>query len=244
VDQRPAEDRCRLSLVGGGHEWFGPNWDGAEITGRARVTVWHTGAYADFLEWTFPTARGRMTRTALLLRGRDLALLAEQVEGPGEAAFSLALGRGVRTKEVEGSRAIQLQPTKGPAARVVPLGLTMTRGATGRGSCEVVAEDLRLQSVVEGRRAWLPLLVSWGVERHRKPVHWRPLTVTEKSKVCRDDVAVAWRVWWSQADSLVVYRSLSRHASRCFLGHQTKNGTRFFVAEFDSDGDMRPLLTV
>lgn len=244
VDQRLAAGPCQIALVGGGQEWFRDVWKGAEATGKARVTAWRTGAFADFLEWTFPTALGRVTRTALLLRGRDLAFLGEQVNQRGEAGLRISLGVGVRTRSIEGSRALQLVPGKGPLARVVPLALGMAPGLGASGVFQESNGVMSYRMAVAGRRAWLPLLVSWGVERARKPLRWQALTVTEKSQICPPDRAVAWRVWWSQTDCLVVYRSLGQPAARAFLGHQTKPSTRFLVAEFDEDGDFRPLLTV
>ncbi len=242
VDHRATDLPCGLTLVGGGRAWMGPHWLGADTTARPRLTAWKTGPYADFLEWTYPSERGRTTRTALLLRGRDLALIGELVEGPGESVQAFGLGPGVVTKALEGSTVVLLKAAKSGTARVVPLALPMTPSASG--SCEVVNGRLTIRFLHSGKRGWSPLLVSWGTERARKPVRWRALTVTRKSKVCPADVAVAWRVWWSQDDSIVIYRSLAKHESSVFLGHQTKVGTRFFVAEFDEDGDMRPLLTV
>jgi hypothetical protein len=40
----------------------------------------------------------------------------------------------------------------------------------------------------------------------------------------------------------VIYRSLGPHARRAFLGHQT--AAQFLIADFDEDGNLKPILTV
>ncbi len=91
----------------------------------------------------------------------------------------------------------------------------------------------------EGRRRWLPVLICWG----KAPTTLAALDRRQRSKACRDDVAVAVRVAWGPRDEgLVVYRSLATPALRSFLGHQT--GARFLVGAFTRSGDVRPILKV
>ena len=47
---------------------------------------------------------------------------------------------------------------------------------------------------------------------------------------------------WGRDETYVVYRSLGPPARRAFLGHQT--AARFLIGEFDTDGDLKPILTV
>ena len=51
---------------------------------RARPTLWVSQSSADVVEWSFRVGRARVVRTAVLLRGRRLALLGEQWDGPGD----------------------------------------------------------------------------------------------------------------------------------------------------------------
>ncbi|MFO0960256.1 MAG: hypothetical protein U0800_22920 [Isosphaeraceae bacterium] len=243
IDHRRPEG-CRFSVIGRGQAWLGPGWEGSQSEvgsgPRPRPRGWQTGAYADFYEWSFASPGGRKERTAVLLRGRGMALIAEQAGA--EAAFRVGIPPGVKARPVEGSRGLILSPSRGGSARLWPIGLSaMPSAGEGFG---IDGGSISYTKRFEGRRGWLPMLISWDADRNRRPAHWRPLTVTEDRKVCRDDRAVAWRVSWGREETLVVYRSLGRPASRCFLGHQTKGGTRFLMAEFDDDGDFRPLLTV
>ena len=89
VDHRDSRSPCRLELVGGGPDWLGPEWgDGRERTGRTgvaapAVAVAHRSA-ADLIEWSYRGDGVRITRSALLLRGRRLA----HVLDPGRARGS------------------------------------------------------------------------------------------------------------------------------------------------------------
>src|SRR5262249_22687908 len=86
IDQRDRAQGCGLELFGAGKPWLGPRWETTLTAGSARPTFWTTGPYADLAEWSFRDGDTRVTRTALLLRGRRLALLAEMREGPGTEA--------------------------------------------------------------------------------------------------------------------------------------------------------------
>ena len=189
-----------------------------------------------------------MTRTALLLRGRRIALLADQVEtsaghaGLG-AAWRVALPAGVEATPLAGSPGWVLAPRRGsPSARVVPLGLSPLAGATERGTLTLEGRDLMLRQPCPGRRCWLPLLASWDPLRNRQTIRWRVLTVAEKSRICPPETAFAARISWGRDETLLIYRSLARPASRCVLGHQTS--ARFLVALFGRDGNVVPIVKV
>ena len=244
VDGRERGRECRLELIGGGRRLLGPSWttslEGAG--GPLRPNFWTTGAHADLAEWVVRVGDHRVTRTALLLRGRALALLSDQVDGPGpEAGFRVALAPGVTARPVAGSRALALAALRGGTARVLPLALPARPYPTERGSLAVEGGEIVLRQRAAGRRCWLPLLVSWRPERNRKAARWRALTVSERSKVCPPDVAFAVRVAWGD-EALVFYWSLVRTAARAFLGHQTS--AQFLVGTFSRTGDVRQLLRI
>ncbi|HWE40180.1 MAG TPA: hypothetical protein VG406_26750 [Isosphaeraceae bacterium] len=245
IDHRePAS--CLVELAGLGQPWLGPSWSlGPELDpkGPPRPALWRTDSRADLAEWSFRTPIGRVTRTAVLLRGRRLALLADQVDGNlDEPTARLALAAGVAAVPALDNRALILSAGRGRSARVYPLGLPWPGSTTDRGRIGVEGGELVLRQKAQGRRCWLPWLVSWGADRNRRTTRWRTLTVAERSKACPPDVAFAARIAWGDGESLVVYRSLARPALRSFLGHQT--GARFLVGLFTWAGDVHPLLTV
>ena len=94
-----------------------------------------------------------------------------------------------------------------------------------------------------GRRLWLPLLVSWDAKRHRRDVHWRSLSVSEKSRNIAADRAIAATRQLGKSETYVIYRSLAKSGpSRFFSGHQTT--ARFLVGRFNRDGVVEPILSV
>jgi hypothetical protein len=246
IDQRDPAGPCALELAGGGHRWLGPSWTsdrGEDPRSAPRLLAWSSGAMADAVEWSFRTATARIVRTAVLLRGRQLALLAEQVEGGGASAtLRLAAGPRVGPRVLADLRALALEAGRGRSARVLPLGLPALPDPTGRGSLATADGQCVLHQRQEGRRCWLPLLISWRGGRNRRPTVWQALTVSERSRICPPDVAVGVRVAWGTGEGLLIYRSLARPALRAVLGHQT--GARLLIGALGRTGDVEPILTL
>ena len=249
IDQRHPGGPTRLELAGGGRPWLGPSWSAGADAGRggrdglARPTHWRTSPMADLAEWSFGTPTGRVVRTALLLRGRSLALLADQAGGDGPPpAMRVGLAAGVGATPAGDGRSLVLNAGRGPSARVLPIGIPQASSPADRGSLTVDGGSIVLGQPAVGRRCWLPLLVSWLPERDRRPTRWLTLTVSEKSRACPPGVAFAARVAWGAGDGLVIYRSLARPALRAFLGHQTR--ARFLVGLFTRGGDVQPLVKI
>ena len=89
---------------------------GTEVTSEPRPVLWKTDSNADVAEWQYRTSAGRRTRTAVFLRGRQMALLAELAEGPvSEHGARFNLAPGVKAGAVPGRRAFRL--TAGPGAQ-------------------------------------------------------------------------------------------------------------------------------
>jgi hypothetical protein len=125
----------------------------------------------------------------------------------------------------------------------VPFALPEESFPTAQGSFGTDNGALVLTQRNEARRIWLPVLVGWDAARNRLPVHWRRLTVSENSKVCKPGTAVAYRLWWgTQRESLLIYRSLGPPALRAFLGHQTRS--RVVIGRFDPEGNVEPFLKI
>ena len=251
VDHRGAGAQTRLELFGGGRCWLGPTWDDVGSAGlgvKARPTLWISQGSADVAEWTFRIGQARVVRTAVLLRGRRLALLAEQWDGPGDpGSMRLGLAAGVEAAPVPGNPGggLVLTHRKSRAsARVLPIGLPSAANPLSTVGLEAMGNQIVLkQSAAAGeKRVWRALLVSWDAPRNRRPVRWRTLTVSESSQACRRDTAFGARIAWGRDESLLIYRSLSAPALRAVLGHQTR--ARFLIGLFTREGEVEPLLTV
>ncbi len=252
VDHRRREPQTRFELMGSGSSWLGPDWRLARTVAASscpRPGSWISSSAADLLEWSYRSAGLRLTRTALLLRGRKLALLGDQIDGkdlPGrllETEFGLPAG--VTAEPIPGCRGLLLRTSSGRAtAQVLPLALPAAPSETDCGQFRVLDDrgHLALGRRARGGRCWLPLLVSWDPRRHRKRLSWRVLTVAQDSRVCAPDVAFAVRVSWGRDDTLVIYRSLGPPAPRSFLGYQTR--ARFVLGRFTNEGDVEPLVSV
>ncbi len=251
IDHRDTRSRCRFELFGAGRSWLGPQWSvpGADTPGsRPKPRVWLTGSSADLAEWSCRAGAIRITRTAMLLRGRRLALLSILVEGPDVPAgpgwsMRLSLPPAIAAAPLEGCRALSLSESKRRgSALVLPIGLPCLPYPTDRGTFQAEHQELTLNQSPKGRRCWLPLLVSWDPARNRKTLNWRILTVSERSKAVPSDRAFAARVSWGRDESYVIYRSLTAPAARAFLGFQTH--ARFLVGQFTDDGEVKPILSV
>lgn len=253
IDHRDAGSPCRLELFGGGRPWLGPEWgEGVNNPGalpsRPRPARRVTGPAADLIEWTYRIGTVRITRSALLLRGKRLALLSVLVERSRTDAdiaptLRSSLPPNIGAGSLKGSRALTLaRAGRRGAAQALPVALPCRSYPTDRGALRSEEGELILSQAFVGRRCWLPLLVSWDPERHRKSPDWRVLTVSEQSRPVPPDRAFAVRVSWGREETYVIYRSLGPPGRRAFLGHQTT--ARFLVAEFDEDGDFKAILTV
>lgn len=253
VDHRDPRSPCRIELFGGGRTWLGPEWDAESGSpggpaSRPRPSRWITSASADLIEWRHRLGGARITRSALLLHGRRLAMLSIQVEGSDRTAGVEPISRlwippDVAARPIKEARLLALTgPGRRGTAYALPIALPCRPYATDRGSFRAEDGAIVLRQAPAGRRCWLPLLLSWDADRHRKVLDWRVLTVSERSRIVPPDRAFAARVSWGRDETYVIYRSLGPPARRAFLGHQT--AASFLVAGFDEDGDLKPLLTV
>jgi hypothetical protein len=251
VDHRERGSVTRFELIGSGHSWIGPEWSSLPATATSALAKphhWVSNSAADLAEWTFRSGGSTITRSALLLRGRQMAILSEQVGSKtalrGQVESRFALPPGVTAENLRGCRGMLLRSSgKRAAAQVLPLSLPCLPYETDRGAFRAGAdESLSLSVMPRGRGCWLPLLVSWNPDRNRKKLSWRVLTVSERSKVCAPDEAFAVRVSWGRDDTLVIYRSLGRPARRAFLGHLTT--ARFLVGRFSTDGTVESIVSV
>ena len=249
IDHRAAGMTTTFELFGSGIPWLASFWKSeatlSESCTRPRPSLWSSHSSADVLEWSYSVGKGRVTRSALLLRGRKLALLGEQWEGPGDpGAFSMDLAESVHATPIPECRGVALKHDRSrSSAHVYPIGLPKLPYATDRGEFCVDGRRLILKQPGSGeKRRWRSLLVSWDPKRNRLPVHWRTLTVSENAKECPPGTAFASRITWGRDDTLLIYRSLSRPGLRACLGHQTRS--KFLIGLFTSEGEVEPLLKI
>lgn len=251
VDHRDPAADCRLELAGKGIGWLGPSWsfaiepggEGADpaTAASSRRLHWQTGSKADLLVWEFRLGDVRVRRLALLLRGKELALLADDVRGPAGAVVETAIpiGKGLEPTTQPDSRGIRLRRGNQGSAVIAPLALPCSPYETRRGSLQIVDGRLVLrQTLGETGRGWLPLLVSWDSMRNRKPWDWRSLTVTRQGRISPEGAATAVRVRAGD-ETLLFYRSLMAPTLRVALGKQTTS--RFLVAQLNAAGQFDPL---
>ncbi len=243
--QEPGAAGARLALWAAGHQWL-RSWDTAGDAASIRWNCWRSEPEYDFAEWSFKSDGGRVTRTCFRLRGRRLALVAEQVQGvAGPVVLGLRRHEDVTVKSAKEQRGLRLGLAKRGTLGVSiwPLALPALAYDSPRGSFESTGDRLLLRQAATGAVTWMPLLVSWHPERDRQAIHWRMLTVSEGRKICAPGVAFAARVGWAdESHDLVIYRSLAAPATRCFLGYQT--AARMMIGLFTPAGDVTPIFTL
>ena len=248
IDHRQRGSETCFEFIGLGRTWLGPTWafatDQLAAVGRARPSLWVSNYSVDLAEWSFRVGPLRVVRTALLFRGRRLALLADQIDGkPTAGEMRVGIREGIDVIPSAENRSLALTlGARVASPRLIPLGLPYRSSGGERGTFQRQGNELVLRQPIDGRRGWLPLLVSWESGRNRKTLVWKPLTVSEGPKICGAETAVAYRVAWGRDESLVIYRSLARPVPRSFLGHKT--AARFLIGLFTKEGNVEPILTV
>jgi hypothetical protein len=250
VDHRDLALSCRVELFGAGRSWLGPSWQIDTDPGASSVPrpqSWISDSSGALAEWSYRAGEARVTPSAWLSSEHSLALLSVLVEDrsthPSVRAMSVSLCPGIAAAPIDNCRGVALRPPNGRGtAQVLPIGLPSLPYETERGAFDARNDSLVLKQASAGRRTWLPLLVSWDAKRHRKDVHWRVLSVSEKSRNVPPDRAFAVRVSWGKNETYIIYRSLAKPAPRAFIGHQTT--ARFLLGRFNHDGVVEPILTV
>lgn len=240
IDGRKSEGSDRMELVAQGTRLLGPAWTPGPDSRPARALQWTSGPLADLAEWTFRTSHGRITRTAVLLKGEDFALLADQRQAVDpEVAMRIALAPEVEVTPNDGDHALTLRAGR-VKPRLISLAMSGLETPADRSGLTVEGQDVVLRQPATYPRSWLPLLISWRAERNRKALRLRRLTVTERSRPCPPNLAVAFLVAWGPGDALIIYRSLGRPGLRAFLGHQTS--ARFLIGQFTRSGEVESLV--
>ena len=250
VDHRVSGPSCGLELFGAGRSWLGPSWSidaeaGANVRPKPGSRISISGS--EVAEWSSRSGDARVTRTALLLAGRRIAILSALFEArsalPASVGYRISVPSAIAVEPLGDRRGFRLKSSGNrQSAVVIPIGLPALRYDTARGAFLATDDALVLNQAPAGRRSWLPLLVSWDSARNRKAVTWRVLTVSERQKAVRPGRAFAARVSWGRHESYVIYCSLGAPASRAFLGYRTS--ARFLIGMFTSDGNVTPIVKI
>jgi hypothetical protein len=214
-------------------------------TSTPQPRYWMCDSSANLAEWSYRASEARISQSVLVLHEHSLALLSVLFDQRAARHSSLGLRISVpptiAAAPAVNSRAFVLtESSKRGSAQVLPIGLPSLPYPTDRGAFHAEDNRLVLSHAAGGRRCWLPMLVSWDSQRHRKDLHWRILTVSEKSRKVQPDRAFAVRVSWGRDETYVIYRSLGPPAARAFLGHQTS--ARLLVGQFKPDGTVEPIV--
>ncbi len=246
IDHRRPGPTSLIEVAGRGAAWLGPTWTAPTLVGevtQAEPTYWTTGPFADAYEWSFQAGPTRVTRSAVLVRGRALAILSQTEQGVGDPSGEVrwSLPEGVEARPDPESRALILSSGRGrPAARLIPLGLPESNYPTDRGALTSEGREVVLRQTTEGPNRCLAVMIAWD---KKPPKRWRTLTVAEKSAICPPGTAFAARASYRPGQGgLLVYRSLAPAGLRSVLGYQTKS--RFVVGSFTPSGDVRPWIKV
>ncbi len=239
VDARLKSEADAIEVASLGKPWISGAWLTPPRAKAAKPSCWFSNSQVDCIEWTFKSGDTRITRTVVNLRFMDVAIVAQQEEGPATASgLHLPIAPGMAAAMTDGQRSVTLgSPRK--KATVIPFGLPALPYESDKGKLVLDDDSIQISNGSAGRRRWLPSLIAWG----KAPTQWRVLTVTENMKKCDASVAFGARVAWGPGrDGLLIYRSLAKPGLRAVLGYQTR--ARFAIGRFTHEGKVVPLLTL
>ncbi|MGC8640435.1 MAG: hypothetical protein ACP5XB_11225, partial [Isosphaeraceae bacterium] len=141
VDHRERGSVTRLEVIGSGQSWLEPEWTSSLSAGpitAPKPRQWVSNSVADLAEWSHRASGASITRTALMLRGRQIAILADEVAGKTPLSepleSRLALPPGVTAVPLPDCRGMLLrQAGQRAGALALPLALPCLPYETERG---------------------------------------------------------------------------------------------------------------
>jgi hypothetical protein len=229
-----------------------------EIDGQAQLQLdpwrevcWFSDDDVDYLELEARFGeRAKVQRQALLMRNERLLYLADGLLADSDARLCLRshLPLAGDTAFVPAERSTEGYIQVSGKRRVLALPLflpewrrQLSRSATS-GSFDCIGEDLVARAETEGRRIYMPSLISLCTSHTHLPFTWRHLTVGDDLRTVGQDEARAFRIQIG-TDQWFIYCNLSHAVRRTALGVHTM--ADFYAARFDSDdGEMETLIEV
>ncbi|ADG68524.1 hypothetical protein Plim_2701 [Planctopirus limnophila DSM 3776] len=188
-----------------------------------------------------------LERQNYLSRSQGFALFGEILRGKsaGEYALktSLPISPELTVESDRLTREWQLKKQGKLVGRVFPLELPQQKIYSTPHTVEPHDGNLVFQYKAQGKAVYAVCVVVWDAKLLKRPAIWRKLTVTEDSRIVRDDEGVGYRLQLGSFQ-LVVYRSLKpTEYPRAVLGHHTAKET--LIGSLDTKtGDVTPLLLV
>lgn len=212
-------------------------------TGDWETVCWTSDGDADFLELQSNLCNGSRLQRQFLLARKDRFLLAADTliaEAPVEITYrlSLPLAGGLTLKQPDETRESYIV---GPKLLGTILPLALPEWSVDPRCGSMFSDHAELEQNTNGRALYAPLFLDLDKRRRHKALTWRQLTVAEKLRVVRKDVAVGYRVRIS-GDQWLFYRSLDKPASRTVLGKNLVS--EFYAARFGPEGDTETLVEV
>lgn len=188
-----------------------------------------------------------LERQNYLSRSHGFALFGEILRGKstGEYALktSLPISPELTVESDRLTREWQLKKQGKLVGRVFPLALPQQKIYSTPHTVEPHDGNLVFQYTAHGKAVYGVSVVVWDAKLLKRPAIWRKLTVTEDSRIVRDDEGVGYRLQLGSFQ-LVIYRSLKpTEYPRAVLGHHT--GKETLIGSLDTKtGDVTPLLLV
>ena len=249
ADEVRTELSCGRDILWSGHWACEVRRNGVLLTPapgeKWEELCWTTNEDVDYLELGLELSDGtRVERQVLIARDDRFVFLADAVLGDEPAALEyrgvLPIGPNTTFDPASESREGYLVGRKARAL-VFPLRLPEWRDEPCAGALEFVDRGLELRVAGHQQRLYAPLFIDLDPRRLFRPATWRSLTVGETRQVVAADVAVSYRVQ-IRDEQWLIYRSLGERGNRTMLGQNLSS--EFLVAQFDSQGDIAPLLEI
>jgi len=186
-----------------------------------------------------------VNRQLFLSRRDHFLYLAEIVNASEEDQLqvrsTIPVSNQSSTKQDKYTREWQLLQKKRISGRLFPVSYDQEIVQKTDGSIQQTSEGLTFTKPSTGS-LYLPLIIDWHPHHLAAPAEWRKLTITQNRQKTPSREAGAYRLRLAE-QHLFMYRSIQKpHTPRAILGEHTLNES--LIGNFDSDGDVLPLLVV
>jgi hypothetical protein len=211
------------------------------------VVCWHSDDDCDLLELEVRYAHDIVVQRQILLSREDaFVFLADAVISKGPQAQETIEYHSTLPISVNKMFIAETETTEGfivgkkRLAAVLPLSLPEWRSACRHGSQQLLSGNrLQLSQRFTGC-GYFPTFIDMNLNRIKKPLTWRQLTVAERLEIVPGSVAAAFRAQVNDSQWLF-YRSLTEPRNRSFFGVNV--ACEFYSADFE-DGETTEILSI